>query len=291
MKIAIAQAYNGIYKYFNQHLKKLGAKTFYFNIDRINWVEVSHKQPDAYIWLADNKEERYRELYDKVYFIEHILNKPVFPDMQMYFAEGDKAKQYQVLKYLNIPTPKTYIATDKNQALKIIQKINYPFVLKDPYGYSGQHVFKINSNQQAMHYIMKIFNKGLTTNYSTCQNIFYAQEFIQTNRDLRVITIGHKVYCAYWRVGQNGSWKYNLDQGAKVDFGDIPQEALALCLKVSKRMGFHWMGYDLLVDGNKNVKMIEYSSTVRVKGAQVGGYDVRRQQARYIYNYLTNINS
>ena len=284
MTIAIAQAYNGIHKDFKKQLSKRGVKSFYFNIDSPDWLKVETKKPAAYIWLADQKEERYREIHDKIYFIENILAKPIFPDMNMYFAEGDKVKQWQVLNHLKIFMPKTYITDSKPKALSAVEKIRYPFVLKDPYGYGGIHVFKINSQRQAKRYISQIFGKGLKTDYSTCQNIFYAQEFIQADRDLRVITIGPKVYCAYWRIGKK--WKHNLEQGGQVDFNNIPHRALKLCEKISKKMNFHWMGYDLLVDHKKNAKIIEYSSCVRVKGAGQGGYNVRQEQVKYIINYL-----
>ena len=283
MQIAIGQSYNGIHKIFKKHLTALGANAFYFNIDRPDWRRVEEKKPDAYIWLADNKEERYRLIHDRIYFIENILSRPVFPDMRMYFAEGDKVKQYQVFQYLNISTPRTYITTEKDQALKMIEKIKYPFVLKDPYGYGGIQVFKLENKQQAKEYIDQIFGAGLKTGCSLCQHIFYAQEFLPVEKDLRVITIGPKVFCAYWRIGQGGNWKHNLEQGAKVSFDHIPAKALKLCQEFSRKMKFHWMGYDLLALNNGDVKMTEYSCTVRVKGAEQGGYDVRKAQMEYVY--------
>jgi len=282
MKIAIAQAYNGIHRDFKQHLNQLGVASFYFNIDNPDWFKVLSKKPTAYIWLADQKEERYREIHDRIYFIQKILKQPIFPDMNMYFAEGDKIKQWQVLNYLKAPIPKTYILNDKIKALKLINIIKYPFVLKDPYGYGGHHVFKIKNKSEARKYLNQIFGAGLKIHHSICKDIFYAQEFIVSTRDLRVITIGNKVYCAYWRVGQPGNWKHNLDQGATANFTNIPSQALKLCEKISRKMSFHWMGYDLLVDSQKNVKLIEYSSCVRTKGASQGGYNVRQAQIKYI---------
>jgi len=287
MKIAIGQAYNGIHKIFKKHLTALGADAFYFNIDHMNWFEVEDKDPDAYIWLADNKEERYRIIHDRVYFIENIFKKPIFPDMRMYFSEGDKVKQNQIFQCLNIPTAKTYIAAEKDKAVKIIHKIKYPFVLKDPYGYGGIHVFKIKNRQEAGEFVDKIFGAGLKTGCSLCQNIFYGQEFLPVEKDLRVITIGPKVFCAYWRIGQEGNWKHNLEQGARVSFDNVPISAVKMCQDFSRKMRFHWMGYDLFVLRDGSVKMMEYSSTARVKGAEAWGYDVRREQMKYV-NLLIN---
>jgi len=284
MKIAIAKAFNGVHRDFNRNLNRLGAKTFYFDIDRPDWFRVEAKKPGAYIWFADQKEERYREIHDRVWFIENIFRKPVFPDMRMYFSEGDKLKQWQILSYLGVAMPKTYVAAEKNKALAIIGRIKYPFVLKDPYGYGGIHVFKIKNKSEAKKFIDKIFGPGLRTGCSLCRNIFYAQEYIETEADLRVITIGPKAYCAYWR--RSSGWKHNLEQGGAVSFDGIPKAALTLCEKISKKMQFHWMGYDLFIPKNKKPLVVEYSANVRVKGALAGGYDVRAAQMKYIYKLL-----
>jgi len=287
MKIAIAKAYNGIHKNFNKHLKSIGVDTLYFDIDKPEWYKINNKKPDAYIWLADQKEEHYREIHDKIYFIEKILNKPVFPNMNMFFAEGDKKKQYYILDYLKIKMPNTFITHKKEQALNFIKKTNYPFILKDPYGYGGIHVFKIKNQNEAKKYIEKIFDKGLQTKFSLCKNIFYGQEFIKAEKDLRVITINKKAVCAYWRKNENNKWKHNLEQGGKVYFNNIPQKALLLCEKISKKMNFHWMGYDLLMKNDKPL-LLEYSACIRTKGAEQGKYDIRKLQSIYIYNYLNN---
>jgi|GEM_PF-2860595 len=284
MKIAIAKAYNGVHRDFNKNLHRLGANTFYFDIDKPDWFKVASKKPAGYIWFADQKEERYREIHDRVWFVENIFQKPIFPDMRMYFSEGDKVKQWQVLSHLGASIPKTYIAADKKKALTIAGSIKYPFILKDPYGYGGIHVFKIKNKAEAKKYIEKIFGRGLKTGCSVCKNIFYAQEFIETDADLRVITIGPKVYCAYWRSATG--WKHNIEQGGAVSFEGVPKRALSLCEKISKNMKFHWMGYDLFITPKNGIKIIEYSSNVRVKGALLGGYDVRRAQMEYVYKKL-----
>jgi len=284
MKLALGQAYNGLHKIFKQKLMPLGVDSFYFNIDSPNWKKVETKKPNAYIWLADNKEERYSEVHNKIHFIEHVFKKPIFPDMNMYFTEGNKVLQYQVLSYLKVPMPKTFITSSKKEALKYISKAKYPFVLKDPYGYGGIHVFKITNKKMARQFVNKIFSSGLKTGHSLCKDIFYAQEYISTDKDLRIITVGNKIAAAYWRSNPN-NWKHNLQQGGQVSFDNIPALALKLCRSISKKMKFHWMGYDLLIH-KKNVKMIEYSATVRVKGAEIGGYDIRDTQTKYIIDYL-----
>lgn len=213
MRIAIGRAYNGLHKIYKKELTGLGIEAFYFDIDRPNWTKVEAYKPTAYLWHADDKGVNYNYLYDRIYFIEQMIGKPVLPDMSMYFAQGNKIKQWQILNYLKVKTPKTYITDQKDKALKIIQKIKYPWVLKNPYGYGGYQVVKVNNLRQAQNYVKQIFNQSLKDkNKLAWPPVFFAQEFVALEKDLRVITLGKQVYCAYWRKSSAKSWKRNLEQ-------------------------------------------------------------------------------
>ncbi len=288
MKIGIAQAYNGEHKEYKKYAKELGMDAFLFDIDTVNWLD-NLRQADAYIWRADSKEERYRIIHDRIYFFEKIMKKPIFPDMNMYFAYGDKIKEADIFKYHNIPTPKTYVTYKKEKALNIVSKIKYPFILKDAHGYGGNHVYKIDTKKQARKMIEIIWSdKGLYHHNATMKDYFYAQEFVAIEKDLRVIIIGNKIACAYWREAQNGDWRSNINQGATANFNNIPKKALDICLKFNKKMKFHWMSYDLLVLKNGDIKMIEFSCNFGIKAPTAAGYKIRKMQVEYIKKYLKN---
>ena len=288
MRIAIGRAYNGLHKIYKRELDALGVASFYFDIDRPNWLKTEAKQPNAYLWHADDKGENCAYLYKRVYFIEKILGKPVLPDMRMYFAQGDKIKQWQVLNYLKINTPLTYVTENKARAEKIIQRLKYPCVFKNPYGYGGYQLIKVNNLKEAQNYVKQIFNQQLKDRRDKIwPAVLFAQEFIQTERDLRVVTLGNKIFCAYWRQGLNNNWQHNLEQGAQVDYNNIPRAALKLCQQISQRLKFHWMAYDLFVLPNKPIMVNEYSCNFGDKGIRQAGLNIRRAQMAYLKKYLS----
>ncbi len=282
MRIAIGRAHNGLHKTYKHELARLGVESFYFNIDQPDWVKTEAKQPTAYLWHADDKGENYNYLYERVGFIEKIIGKPVFPNSRMYFAQGNKIKQWQILNYLKIKTPRTYISQEKQTALKIIQRIKYPCVFKNPYGYGGYQVIKIDDKPTARKYVELIFGRRLKDeNNNLWPAVLFAQEFIETEKDLRVVTLGQRPYGAYWRRNQQG-WKHNLEQGAKINYNNIPAAALKLCQNISRRLGFHWMAYDLFVLKNKQILINEYSCNFADKGLRLAGLNVRRDQMAYL---------
>ncbi len=288
MRIAIGRAYNGLHKIYKRELSALGVAGFYFDIDRPDWAKVEAKQPTAYLWHADDKGENHNYLYERVYFIEQVIGKPVLPDMRMYFAQGNKIRQWQMLNYLKIKTPLTYIAREKIQAEKIICRIKYPCVFKNPYGYGGYQVIKINQLNEARNYVKQIFNGQLKdTQGNTWPPVLFAQEFVKAEKDLRVVTLGNKIFCAYWRRNKQNGWRHNLEQGAQVDYNNIPGAALKLCGQISRRLKFHWMAYDLFVTDDRQILLNEYSCNFANKGIRQAGLNVRRAQMLYLKKYLS----
>lgn len=281
MKIGIAKAYNGEHRAYKKFAEKLGIDTFWFDIDSANWLS-NIKEADAYIWHTDSKEENYRVIHDRVFFIEKIMGKKIFPDMNMYFAYGDKIKENDIFKYLKVPTPKTHITFRKETALSIIKKIKYPFILKDAHGYGGWHVYKIKDQKEAKKFIEKIFSvRGLRHYYATMKDYFLAQEFVEVEKDLGVIVIGNKIACAYWRSSV-GDWKHNINQGSSANFDGVPKKALKMCLDFNRKMKIHWMSYDLFVTKSGRVLMNEFSCNFGIKAPTSAGYEIRKMQIEYI---------
>lgn len=281
MKIGIAKAYNGVHRKINNELKKLGAKTFYFDIDKLDWAK-NLKKADCYFWNADDKGRYYYQINDRVYLLEQVTKKLAFPSTSQYFFYNDKISQFNFLKFNNIPQPKTFITNEKSDAIKFISKTKYPFVLKDAHSASAIGVFLIKNKKEAKLIVKKIFSqKG----YDDIFSHFYAQEFIKDlDRDLRIITIGKKIASAYWRINSK-DWRHNISLGGEISDKKIPSSAKRLVLKISKLTSFHWMAYDIIMKDGKPL-VLEFSCNFGVKGAKELGIDIRKEQAKYIYDYL-----
>ena len=236
MKIGLidVRQYNKEYK---EIIKKLKYKATLFDIYKDDWVknlESMDKKIDVYFWQSIDRGRFYREaILDKVYFIEKYSTKKIFPDFNQYYTFNDKVKQLFLFQKYRIPNPKTFYTTDRSLALDFIKQIKYPFVLKDPHSSSGLGVYLIKTKKQAKEILGKIFsNSGFNSLY----NQFYAQEFIPNlDRSLRVITIGSKVFCAYWRINPD-DWKINLGPKTYVTDKGVPKKALKICQDISRKL-------------------------------------------------------
>ncbi len=286
MKIAIAKAHNGVHKKINQELKKIGIKSIYFNIDQPDWwknIQKINNQVDAYFWNADDKGRYYYQINDRVYLLEQLTNKPVFPNTKQYFFYNDKISQLNFLKFHKLPYPKTFVTYSKNEAIKFINKTKYPFVLKDAHSASAMGVFLIKNKKEAVEIITLIFSKQ---GYNGIFGHFYAQKFInKLDRDLRIITINNKIESAYWRINKD-DWRHNIGLGGEINDKNIPINALKLAEKISKLASFHWMAFDILVKNNK-LYVLEFSCNFGTKGPDKLNINIRQLQAEYIKKYIS----
>lgn len=287
MKIAIAKAHNGVHKKISQELKKIGIASLYFDIDQPDWwksIQKINNQISAYFWNADDKGKYYYQINDRVYLLEQLTNKPVFPNTKQYFFYNDKISQLNFLKFNNLPYPKTFVTYSKVAATKFINQTKYPFVLKDAHSASAMGVFLIKNKKEAHQINNLIFS---TNGYNGIFGHFYAQEFInKLDRDLRIITINSKVVSAYWRINKD-DWRHNIGLGGEVNNKNIPIIALKLAEKISQLGNFHWMAFDILVKNNK-LYVLEFSCNFGTKGPDVLGINIRQLQANYLKKCISN---
>ncbi|MBU0648491.1 ATP-grasp domain-containing protein [Patescibacteria group bacterium] len=262
-------------------IKELGHKSILFDIyadDALKSINQLDKKVDLYFWQSIDRGVFYRQkILDPVYFIEKYSRRKIFPDFNQVFTFNDKVKQWHIFQALGVPTPAVFYAENKEKALHFISNCSYPFVLKDPHSSSGLAVYLIKTKKQARDAIHEIFsNKG----FHGLQGKFYAQKFIPgLERSMRVIVIGHKTYCAYWRVS-SGDWKHHVGPQSTVTDKNIPKRATRLCEDISKKLGYHWMAYDILVQG-KTPYVIEFSCNFGVAGARALGYEPWKEIMKY----------
>ncbi len=175
----------------------------------------------------------------KIYYPTHhyedvliAMGKDVFPQ-NYYRYLGNKIKQSELFKLLDIPHPRTQIYYGRNRKRKILRAFQFPFVAKIPLGSSqGKGVYLIEDEEDLEIYLQE-------------NQPAYVQEYLRIDRDLRIVVIGGEIIHAYWRIGREGNFRHNVSQGAEISFENIPEEALEFALYVSDKCGFQEVGLDI----------------------------------------------
>ncbi len=206
---------------------------------------------------------------DKIYYPTPLyvdlfmtMKKAIFPGRETYVYSGDKIKQSTLFEFLQIPHPQTRVYF--GQQKKRIQKdFSFPFIAKIPRGSSmGRGVFLIRNEDELSRYLHR-------------SPVAYIQEYLPLDRDLRVILINHQIILSYWKMAPQGEFRNNLALGASIDFEEIPDEALAFALQVTRLCNFDDVGLDLCHTSDKGWMVLEANMNYGLQGLKEKGLDIR----------------
>lgn len=153
---------------------------------------------------------------------------------------GDKVLTSLQLNKAGIATPRIKVAFSRKSALKAIEELGYPVVLKPVDGSWGRLMAKIE-NRTAAEAILE--HKSHLGSYY--HGVFYLQEFVdKPGRDIRAFVINGRTVAAVYRSSDH--WLTNAALGAKTVPCPITQELDELCIKACSAVGGDAIAIDLM---------------------------------------------
>ncbi|MGA8303087.1 MAG: lysine biosynthesis protein LysX [Thermoplasmata archaeon] len=153
---------------------------------------------------------------------------------------GDKVLASLRLAERGVPTPKTVIALSPEAALKAIERVGYPAVLKPAVGSWGRLMAKVSSVEEAEQIL-----EHKTALSSPVHSIFYVQEYVpKPDRDLRVFVVGSEAVAGMAR--RSTDWRTNAARGATTERLPITPELSELSLKAAEAVGGGVLAVDLM---------------------------------------------
>jgi len=224
---------------------KIETVVYHWGNDKERFIkEVKRKKIDILIGnIPATAYETFREIARELPDVEFI------PSLDTQFSNKSKENVTRFCWKYDIPVPKTYIFYDHKKAKEFMETTTYPKIVKRSYGpsnYGGYFVHKVDSKDEAK----KLFK---TKKYYP----YYFQDFVPMEADVRVMLIGHKPVCAFWRRPPKGEWLTNTSQGGSMDYQDVPKELLDLAVKVSKAANAEYWACDIAVGEDGKYRILE----------------------------------
>ncbi len=224
---------------------KIEIVTYHWKNDKERFInEVKRKKIDILIGnIPATAYETFREIAKALPNVEFI------PSLDTQFSNKSKENVTRFCWKYDIPVPKTYIFYNPKKANEFIEATSYPKIIKKSYGpsnYGGYFVHKVDSKNEAK----ELFK---TKKYLP----YYFQDFVPMQADVRVMLIGHKPVCAFWRRPPEGEWLTNTSQGGSMDYQDVPKELLDLAIKVSKAANAEYWACDIAVGEDGKYRILE----------------------------------
>jgi [lysine-biosynthesis-protein LysW]--L-2-aminoadipate ligase len=153
---------------------------------------------------------------------------------------GDKAFTSVKLKKHGVPTPDFRVAFDKESALRAIEDIGYPAVLKPVDGSWGRMVSKIDNRESAE---ATLEHKSQLDSHF--HSIYYVQDFVETgNKDIRAFVLDQDVIGAAYR--ESDHWITNAARGGESRAYPLTDELEEIVQSTSDVFGGGALAVDLL---------------------------------------------
>jgi len=180
---------------------------------------------------------------------------------------GDKFKTTQALIRAGVPTPRTRMAFTPESALRAIEDLGYPVVLKPAIGSWGRLIAKVNDREAAE---ALLEHKQILGSYH--HSIFYIQEYIPKphRRDIRAFVVGDECICAIYRTSEH--WITNTARGGIASVCPVTPGLADLCVSAAYAVGGGVVAIDVLEasDGRLLVNEVNYTMEFRNSIAPTG---------------------
>jgi [lysine-biosynthesis-protein LysW]--L-2-aminoadipate ligase len=188
---------------------------------------------------------------------------------------GDKYVTSQLLAKSGIPTPRVLMAFDEESALRAIEAMGYPCVLKPVVGSWGRLLAKVENREMAEALIEHKATLGVN------HQVFYIQEYInKPGRDIRAFVVGAEAICAIYRSSEN--WITNTARGGVATNCPVTDEIAELCQRAARAVGGGLLALDLFeTDNGLTVNEINHTMEFR-NSITTTGVNIPQKMVEYV---------
>jgi [lysine-biosynthesis-protein LysW]--L-2-aminoadipate ligase len=202
-----------------------------------------------------------------------VLNDWGVPTVNRYEVAltcGDKINTSTALAAAEVPSPRTLVAFTPESALRAIETLGYPVVLKPAIGSWGRLLAKI-SDRDAAEALLE--HKETLGSYQHA--IFYIQEYVaKPARDIRSFVVGDETIGAIYR--ESDHWITNTARGGRARNCPVTPEIDQLSRAAARAVGGGVLAIDILehADGllvsEVNYTM-EFRNSIETTGVDIPG--------------------
>lgn len=189
---------------------------------------------------------------------------------------GDKLLTSVALAENNVSQPEVRVAFTEESALKAIEEMGYPVVLKPAVGSWGRLLSKIN-DKDAAEAILE--HKTVLGSYH--HSIFYIQKYVEKKgKDIRSFVVGDKCIAAIYRTSPH--WITNTARGGIATNCPVTEELNDISVRAAKAVGGGIVAIDVF-ETEKGLMVNEVNYTMEYKNSiTTTGVNIPQKMVEYI---------
>ena len=173
---------------------------------------------------------------------------------------GDKYLTSAALVRHRIPTPRTSMALSPEAALREIERIGYPCVIKPVVGSWGRLLAKVNDRECAE---AVLEHKDTLGGYP--HSAIYIQDYVEKQgRDIRAFVVGDRTICAIYRNSEH--WITNTARGGKASTCPVTEELNDICVRANEAVNGEIVAVDLF-ETEEGLSVNEVNHTMEFKNS------------------------
>ena len=190
---------------------------------------------------------------------------------------GDKLLTSSVLERAGVPQPRTMVAFTPDAALRAIETLGYPVVIKPVVGSWGRLVSRVNDRDAAEALLEHLDVLG-----SWQQHVFYIQEHVaKPGRDIRAFVVGDEPICAIYRTSEH--WITNTARGGRATNCPVEGAVGDLALRAAQAVGGGIVAVDLLETSDGRMLVNEVNHTMEFRNSiDTTGVDIPGRIVDYV---------
>lgn len=206
---------------------------------------------------------------------------PVFNSAAVTATCNDKLLTTLALLQAHVPTPRTLLAFDAQNAVHGIETLGYPAVLKPVTGSWGRLLARINDRDAAE----AVLEHQETLGGYQHQTHYIQQYIDKPQRDIRAFVIGEQTVCAIYRTSEH--WVTNTARGAVTSNCPVTPELDALCMRAAQAVGGGILAIDVLEDVKHGLLVNEINATMEFRNSIAPtGVDIPALMLNYVMSYI-----
>ncbi len=188
----------------------------------------------------------------------------------------DKLLTQLELQRNNIAMPTTYMASTVEAARNVLERLNYPIIMKFPQGTQGKGVLFAESFASA---------SSILDALSSLRQPFIIQEYVETGgTDIRAFVVGDEVVAAFQRKANLKEKRANIHAGATGEAIELDDETKRIAIHAAKATEAEICGVDILM-GHKGPVVLEINISPGLQGiTECTGIDVADKIAKYLFD-------
>ena len=190
---------------------------------------------------------------------------------------GDKLLTSAGLERAGVPQPRTLTAFTPEAALRAIETLGYPAVIKPVVGSWGRLVSRVNDRDAAEALLEHLDVLG-----SWQQHIYYVQEHVaKPGRDIRAFVVGDETICAIYRTSEH--WITNTARGGRASNCPVDGPVGDLALRAAQAVGGGVVAVDLLETADGRLLVNEVNHTMEFRNSiDTTGVDIPGRIVDYV---------